>query len=70
MEHKITVEWDQIQSIIKHELAWDLEQLKKDLEARKKGEGMAIWDHDQDKDVALCNMHIEALKLVLKYYGA
>ena len=70
MNHTITVEFEQIQSIIKHELTWDLEQMKKDLKARKKGECMAIWDHDQDKDVALIKEHIEALKLVLKYYGA
>lgn len=69
MDHTINVTWDQVQHIIKHELKWDLEQMKKDLEARKKGECIAIWDHDLDKDVALIKDHIEALKLVIKYYG-
>lgn len=69
MEHKITVVWEQVQDILVQEMKADLDTLEHDLENRKAGHGMAFWEHDLEADVAMIEKHIEALKLVVKYYG-
>lgn len=46
-----------------------LECLQDDLEKRKAGTGMAIFHKDKKKDIAEIKRHIEAVKLVLQYYG-
>lgn len=69
MNHTIQIHWEQVQQIIQDELCWDLEQLERDLENRKRGDGMAIFDHDTDKDCLEIERHINAVKLILKYYG-
>jgi len=46
-----------------------LENLQKDLAERKNGNGMAIFVTEQEFDVMLLEKHIDAFKLVLKYYG-
>ena len=68
MNHTITVEWEQVLSIICHELSTDLDNLKEDLEKRKSGNGMAYFHHDQEKDIEAIEKHIDALQLVLEYY--
>lgn len=69
MEHKITVVWEQIEDIIVQEMKSDVENLKVDLENRKAGYGLACWEHDLEADVAMIEKHIEALELIVKYYG-
>lgn len=68
---KVTVEldYDAVDSIVKQELRSLRETLKEDLQKRKKGTGMAIFEVDKTTDVALIKEHIEAFNLILRYYG-
>ena len=68
---KVTVEldWNTIDGIVKQELVSLKANLQEDLKKRKKGTGMAIFETDKTTDVALIKEHIEAFKLILKYYG-
>ena len=71
MNKKVTVEldWDTIDGIARASMHSVLENLQKDLVERKNGDGMAIFVTEQEFDVMLIEKHIEAFKLVLKYYG-
>ena len=71
MNKKITVDldWDTIDGIARASMHSVLENLQKDLVERKNGDGMAIFVTEQEFDVMLIEKHIEAFKLVLKYYG-
>jgi hypothetical protein len=71
MNRKITVEldWDTIDKITTCSMKGLVENLEIDLENRKAGNGMAIFDHDIEKDIAEIEKHIDAFKTVLKYYG-
>lgn len=68
---KVTVEldYDAVDSIVKQELHSLRETLKEDLQKRKKGTGIAIFEVDKTTDVALIKEHIEAFNLILRYYG-
>ena len=46
-----------------------LDTLEKDLEKRVKNEGGAIFVSEKEFDIILIEKHIEASKLILKYYG-
>ena len=71
MNKKITVEldWDTIDRITTSSMKSVVESLEADLEKRKDDTGMAIFEKNKKKDIALIEKHIEAFKLVLKYYG-
>ena len=71
MNKKITVDldWDTVDGIARASMHSVLENLQKDLVERKNGDGMAIFVTEQEFDVMLIEKHIEAFKLVLKYYG-
>ena len=58
-----------LDSIIRGDLKSVLDSLNLDLKARKSGKGVGIFDTDKAKDVAEIQRHIDALKIVLKYYG-
>jgi hypothetical protein len=68
---KVTVEldYDAVDSIVKQELRSLRETLVEDLQKRKKGTGIAIFEVDKTMDVALIKEHIEAFNLILRYYG-
>ena len=68
---KVTVEldWDTVDGIVKKELRSLRENLKQDLRKRKDDEGMAIFETDKKKDIALIKDHIEAFDTILRYYG-
>lgn len=68
---KVTVEldWDTVDNIVKQELCSGRDNLKNDLKKRKKDEGMAIFETDKTTDIALMKEHIDAFKLILRYYG-
>ena len=70
-QRKVTVEldWDTVDNIVKQELASFKDNLEQDLQKRKAGKGLAIFDTDKTIDVALIKEHIEAFNLILKYYG-
>lgn len=71
MNRSITVEldWDTIDRITICSMKSLLESLEADLEKRKNDTGMAIFEKNKKKDIALMKKHIEAFKLVLRYYG-
>lgn len=71
MNKKITVEldWDTIDKVTSCSMKGLVESLEDDLEKRKAGTGMAIFDKNKKKDIAEIQRHIDAFKTVLKYYG-
>jgi hypothetical protein len=71
MNKKITVEldWDTMDKITTCSMKSVVENLGYDLEKRKAGIGMAIFDKNKKKDIAEIQRHIDAFKTVLKYYG-
>ncbi len=60
---------DLIEEITAVELQRTLKSLQQDYKARKAGKWMAIFDTDKDKDLAELKRHIDAFKLVQRYYG-
>lgn len=58
-----------LDAIIRGDLKSVLDSLKRDLKARKSGKGVCIFHMDKAEDVAEIQRHIDALKIVLKYYG-
>lgn len=71
MSRKVTIEldWDTIDRITTCSMKGLVESLEVDLEKRKAGTGMAIFQKDKKKDIAEIKRHIDAFKTVLKYYG-
>jgi hypothetical protein len=68
---KVTVEldWDTVDGIVKKELLETRNLLREDLAKRKDGTGLAIFEKDKKKDIALMKDHIEAFETILRYYG-
>ena len=71
MNKKVTIEldWDTIDKVTTCSMKGLVESLEDDLEKRKAGTGMAIFDKNKKKDIAEIKRHIDAFKTVLKYYG-
>ena len=71
MNKKVTIEldWDTIDKITTSSMKSLVESLEDDLDKRKAGTGMAIFDKNKKKDIAEIQRHIDAFKTVLKYYG-
>ena len=65
----IDLDWDTIDRITTSSMRSVLENLEIDLQKRKNDSGMAIFVKEQQYDVILLERHIEAFKLILKYYG-
>ena len=68
---KVTVEldWDTVDGIVKQELLSMRENLTEDLRKRKAGEGVAIFEVNKKKDIAIIKDHIDAFNTILRYYG-
>jgi hypothetical protein len=66
---KVEVCIEGINDIVCSELKDTLKNLQDDLKRRKAGNSIAIFHMTKDEDVAELQRHIEAIKLVLKYYG-
>ena len=60
---------EQIDAIIVKEMKVNLETMKTDMEKRRHGHGMAIFEHSVKEDMKKMKKHIKAFELVLKYYG-
>ena len=65
----VEIDYDQADKLVTQNLKALLECLEHDYEVRKEGEGMAIFERDKEKDLALIKKHIKAFKTVIKYYG-
>jgi len=66
---KIEVCIEGVSAIVRSELNETLKCLQDDLKRRKAGKSIAIFHMEKDEDVAEMQRHIEAIKLVLRYYG-
>lgn len=66
---KIEVCSQGLDAIVRSDLQNALGSLRRDLKARKSGKGVCIFHSDKAKDVAEMQRHIDAFKIVLKYYG-
>ena len=68
---KVTVEleYDTVDGIVVDQLVDTLENLQVDLENRKAGHGLAIFEHDKEADVNLLTEHVESFITVLSYFG-
>lgn len=68
----VTVElgWETVDNIVLSQLQDAYSGLVTDLEERE-GEGRrgGIFDTDKDTDIILIKAHIDAFKLVIKYFG-
>jgi hypothetical protein len=66
---KIEVCSQGLDAIVRSDLQNALGSLRRDLKARKIGKGVCIFHSDKAKDVTEIERHIDAFKIVLKYYG-
>ena len=66
---KLEVCIEGVNAIVRAELNETLKCLQDDLKRRKKGNSIAIFHMDKSEDVAEIQRHIDAIKLVLRYYG-
>lgn len=68
---KVTVEldWNTVDSIICAELQSTYESMKHDLINRSEGRGYALFNKDEDKDIAEIMEHLHCLAVVMKFYG-
>ena len=67
---KIEVCIEGVTDIVRSDLGDVLKTLETDLKQRKKGKQLAIFHVDEKKDIEELQRHIDAFKLVLRYYGA
>ena len=67
--YTLDVTWEQVDTIIVTELKKQVDVLNQDLERREAGHGLAIFEHDADKDVAMIRDRIRNFEQVLDYYG-
>ena len=69
MKVEVDIDYDEIDKITVNSLKELRKLLENDLELRKEGTGMAIFDTDKDKDVKLLKKQIKAFETVIKYYA-
>ena len=69
MKVEFDLDYHEVDKITVKSLTDLLGLLENDLELRKAGTGMAIFDTDKDKDVKLLKKHIKAFKTILRYYA-
>lgn len=70
MKYKIELESDCAEAVVRADLKHMLKTMKEDLRKRKLGVLPAgIFENDLAEDVKELNRHIDAFKLILKYYG-
>ena len=69
MKVEVDIDYDEIDKITVNSLKELRNLLENDLERRKEGTGMAIFDTDKDKDVKLLKKQIKAFETVIKYYA-
>lgn len=66
---KIEVSSDLLEEITAAELKLTLKSLQRDYRDRKAGKQMYIFNSDKAADLAELKQHIDAFKLVGRYYG-
>ena len=63
------MEPEQVDKIMVTELKQHIQWFNNDLEKRKSGMGMSIFDQDPVKDVEYIEEYIKAFTTVVEYYG-
>lgn len=66
---KIEIGSDLLEELTATELSRTLKNLEQDYRSRKAGKKIFIFSTDKAADLAELKRHIEAFKLVAKYYG-
>jgi hypothetical protein len=69
MSYTLKVDWDALQQALVSALKQDLKYLKEDLARVKKTKKGYIWSLEWEEDIVEIKKHIEAMQLVIKYYG-
>lgn len=70
MKTTIELEFEQLESIVRQDLARMLSFLENDLEGVKKNTRGCVFSPDKDRDIKEIKKHIKSFKRILKYYGA
>jgi len=65
----VKLDHDTVDGIVVDQLIDTLENLQDDLEKRKDGSGLAIFEHDPKEDIKVLRDHVDAFKIVLSYFG-
>jgi hypothetical protein len=65
----VKLDYETVDGIVVDQLVDTLENLQSDLENRKAGHGLAIFEHDQNADIKILREHVDAFKVVLSYFG-
>jgi len=65
----VKLDHDTVDGIVVDQLIDTLENLQDDLEKRKDGSGLAIFEHDPKADIKILRDHVDAFKIVLSYFG-
>lgn len=67
--YSLSVEWEAAQSLVMSVLKEDMTSLHNDmLSVHGKTSGM-VFSLDKDKDISEMAKHLDAFKLIIKYYG-
>lgn len=67
---KVEVCIDGVNEIIRSDMKAVLKTLQEDLKRRKAGGNLAIFHTEARQDIDELKRHVDAFKLVLRYYGA
>ena len=63
--------YELVQALIILELTSVLDSLEHDIKKRKEGGNQyGVFDSDKDEDIKIMKTHIDAIKLVLEYFGS
>ena len=65
----VDIDLDCCEQIVRADLKSVLDNLEQDYIARQAGKGIAVFDTDKKRDLAMMKKHIDAMKVVLRYYG-
>lgn len=68
MKYTVELDYEMVDKIITETLKINYADMKNALANRAEGT-FAIWEHDVEEDKKEIQKHMDALKLILKYYG-
>ena len=69
MDFRLTICDDDADKITVSNLQGILENLQQDLSRRKNNKGYAIFELDKEKDIVEINKRINAINLIIDYFG-
>lgn len=69
MQVKIDLDDDEFQRLFVEVMKDDRDTMTMDMEDRRQGKGIAVFDVNEARDILEMNKHIEAFNLIIEYYG-